>query len=143
MLFQLKKDELIDLANHLHIEIRRSLKKTEIQKVVLQQLVNLHYLEESYLGVDIDASKCSSVQDDSNTSLEVLRLKLKMENERNKRDYEVEKKTLELQVLTSENSKKNSRKCKSFDTKVSLNIFALFLLLMKDTWTSFSFILKK
>ena len=53
MLFQLKKDELIDLANHLHIEIRRSLKKTEIQKVVLQQLVNLHSLEESSLEVDI------------------------------------------------------------------------------------------
>ena len=63
-LLQLNRENLIDLASHLNIEMRKSLKKAEMQRILLQQLVSSGNVEEPSHEVDIDASTYSIAEDE-------------------------------------------------------------------------------
>ena len=128
-LFQLKKDHLISLASHLHVEVKSSLKKSEVQNILLQQMVSMRAFEDPPI-VDIDAPKGSSGgQDDTEANVQVLRLKLEMrklelENEAKKREHEVEMKRLELQFLTSH--ERHTRDSENFDVTKHIRFVPVF-----------------
>lgn len=51
----LRKDDLISLAKHLKIEVRSTLRKREIQKIIMEHLVSEKTFEQSALGKYQDA----------------------------------------------------------------------------------------
>ena len=47
--FDLKKDELVSLAKHLKLEVKKALRKHQIQNIIVKHLVNLQVFEETVL----------------------------------------------------------------------------------------------
>ena len=61
--YDLKKDELISLAKHLKLEVKKAMRKHQIQKLIVKHLVSLKVFEETVLEtVETSHSELKKVQ---------------------------------------------------------------------------------
>ena len=83
----LLKDDLITLGKHLDLEVKKSMKKDQMQKIILKHLVGLKLF-------DISVSECRFVPDVELRKLELqLELKkLEMQKEQELRERELQEK---------------------------------------------------
>lgn len=107
--YDLKKDELVSLAKHLKLEVKKAMRKRQIQEIIVKHLVNLQVFEETVLETfETSDSELKKLQ----LQLEFKRLEIEREKEerqerlaREKQQlhHELEMKKLELEFSVGSN----------------------------------------
>ncbi|XP_070559835.1 uncharacterized protein [Ptychodera flava] len=103
----LRKDDLIALANFLKVEVKRSMRKREIQYRIAKHLVDLGQFEESTLK-DYEPESTSELRKlelELQTNLEIKKLELQMEKER----QALEKEKIQMQLEMEERQREKDR----------------------------------
>ena len=91
---KLKKAELMLLGQHLELEVKETMKKSEIQSAILKHLVSKQIFEESVLK---SMKSPVSTLELELKRLEIEQLRIKNEEREKQRQHELEMKKLELQ----------------------------------------------
>ena len=94
--YDLKKNELISLAKHLKLEVKKAMRKHQIQDIVIKHLVSLNIFEEAVLETyEAFDSEEKSLQ--FQLELKKLEMQERLEREEKERLERMEKEKMELQ----------------------------------------------
>ena len=130
-LVDLKKDDLIKLASHLKLKVKRSMKKMEIRNIIIEHLVQTSVFDESAMELyEVVSSELELKQLDIQVQLELKKLemqaekektelemkKLEMEERREKEKLELEMKKLEMEKKL-EMQERKEREDREFELK--------------------------
>ena len=103
----LKKNEVLALGKSLGLEVKISMRKLEIQNVVLEQLVEKNIVENG----SIELPKAPS------SELEIRRLEIQQEKEEKDRQYEIEEKEKDRQLAKEMKQMEMEMKQKEMEMK--------------------------
>ena len=86
----LKKDDLIALGTHLNLNVKKSWRKVDIQKVIVKHLISIDVFDESSLSSYCVASDIEMKRLELNAQLELRKLE-SQERERDREEREKER----------------------------------------------------